>query len=225
MSSPRAPRRDAAENRAALLDAARVMLNQDPTASLEEIATSAGLSRRTVYGHFPNRDALLDALAQRGTQRVVATIASIAEADPVARLALIAAAAWDDIAAIRVMTVIALTGARAHIVQEGLAPLRARLAEAVAEGAAAGALRDDLPAARVARLAEDTVIAAVPTTLRDELDEDAGRLLMVRLALGVAGLGWREVEALLQRRPDLVAPRTRADELWPPTSAIRTVTR
>ena len=60
----RAPRSDAAKNRAALLDAARSELNRDPDASLDTIAAAAGLSRRAVYGHFPSRDALIAELAQ-----------------------------------------------------------------------------------------------------------------------------------------------------------------
>ena len=55
----RAPRSDAAKNRTALLDAARVELNRDPDASLDTIAAAARLSRRSVYGHFPSRDALI----------------------------------------------------------------------------------------------------------------------------------------------------------------------
>ncbi|MBI5161838.1 MAG: TetR/AcrR family transcriptional regulator [Micrococcales bacterium] len=224
MTASRAPRRDAAENRSALLDAARGLLNRDPAASLEAIASAAGLSRRTVYGHFPTRDALLAALAERGTTRVVASVAGIADADPVARLALIAAAAWDEVAAIRVMTMTTLASSRAAIVDDGLAPLRHRLAEAIAEGSAAGRLRNDMPAARVARLVEDAVVASFPLTIREALDADAGRLLVVRVALGVAGLGWREVAALLDARPDIVAPRPREEALWPPTDALRTVT-
>lgn len=224
MASGRSARRDVAENRAALLDAARSVLNDDPGASLETIATEAGLSRRTMYGHFPNRDALLSALAERGTARVVASVAAIDDPDPVVRLALIGAAAWDDIAAIRVMTVVTLGSDRAGIVDAGLAPLRTMIRTAVGEGARVGRLRDDMPADRVARLVEDAVISSFPLTLRDGLDADAGRLLVVRLALGVAGLGWREVADLVDARPDIVAPRTRVDPLWPETHAIRTVT-
>lgn len=59
----RAPRRDAASNREALLDAARAILNRDPEASLDTIAAAAGLTRRAVYGHFPSRNTLLAELA------------------------------------------------------------------------------------------------------------------------------------------------------------------
>lgn len=222
MTDRRAPRRDAAENRAALLEAARILLNQDPSTSLDAIATYAGLSRRTVYGHFPNRDALLAALAENGTRRVVDAVAAVDDPDPVARLALIAAAAWDDVASIRVATMTTLSSDRLPIVERGLAPLRERIASTLAEGAGRG-LRDDIPAARLARVVEDAVIALFPTTIRDGLDVDAGRDLVVRVALGVVGVGAADTAALLAARPEITAPRPHVDELWPPTAAIAIV--
>jgi AcrR family transcriptional regulator len=219
MTDSRAPRRDAAENREALLEAARVLLNRDPATSLESIATYAGLSRRTMYGHFPNRDALLAALAETGTRRVVEAVAAVDHADPVVRLALIAAAAWDHVAAIRAMTVMTLSSGRMTIVERGLAPLRLRIADTLTEGAGRG-LRDDIPPARLARIVEDAVIALFPTTIRDGLDADSGRDLVVRIALGVVGLGAADTAALLAEHPEITAPRPRVDELWPPTAAI-----
>ena len=88
-SQSRAPRpntpqrRHARSNRARLLAAARTELSRDPDVSLDEIARAAGVVRRTLYGHFPNREALIDALA---TESVVLTIlegqASAGEAAP-----------------------------------------------------------------------------------------------------------------------------------------------
>ena len=216
-------RKDAEENREALLDAARVLLSQDATASMESIATAAGLSRRTAYGHFATRDALLEALAERGTARVVAAVEAVDHPDAAVRLALIAAAVWDDLASIRAVTVMTLTSSRVAVVDRGLAPLRARLVATIRDGAATGSLRGDMPADRVARLVEDAVIATFPLTLRERLDADEGRLLVVRVALGAAGLGWREQATLLDAHPEIASPRPRTDPLWPPTGAITAV--
>ncbi|WP_255447522.1 TetR/AcrR family transcriptional regulator [Schumannella sp. 10F1B-5-1] len=223
MRENRAPRRDAAANREALLDAARVLLNREPGASLEAIAAEAGLTRRTVYGHFPNRDALLDALAQRGSERVVAAIASVDEADPVRRLALIAVRAWDEIAGVRVMAVTTVRGPRAEIVDAALTPLRRRIAEALDEGAAAGRLRDDIPAPLLARLVEDAALAVFAASVRDGLSDAESRRLVVSLSLTTAGLGWRDAAELIAADPDLVAAPARVDPLWPPTVAIDVV--
>ena len=56
------------------MDAANRLLAERPDASMDDIAKSAGTSRQTVYAHFPSRDALINALIQRATERVVATI-------------------------------------------------------------------------------------------------------------------------------------------------------
>ena len=48
-----------------LLEAAFARPAEDPDAGLDAVARAAGLSRRTVYGHFPSREALVTALADR----------------------------------------------------------------------------------------------------------------------------------------------------------------
>ena len=67
--SPRRPRKDAAANRAGLLSAAARTLAVDPGASVDAIARAAGLSRRALYGHFDDRDALVRELVSSGAQR------------------------------------------------------------------------------------------------------------------------------------------------------------
>jgi AcrR family transcriptional regulator len=219
----RAPRRDAAANREALLDAARVLLNREPNASLEAIAAEAGLTRRTIYGHFPNRDALLDALAQRGSERVVAAMDGIDETDPIRRLALIAVRAWDEIAGVRAMAITTVRGPRAEIVDAALSPLRVRIAAALEEGAAAGRLRDDIPAALLARLVEDAALSVFAASVREGLSDAESRRLAASLALTAAGLGWRDAAALIDGDPELVAAPDRVDPLWPATQAIDVV--
>ncbi|GGL28134.1 helix-turn-helix transcriptional regulator [Phycicoccus endophyticus] len=61
----RAPRRDALRNDAIVIEAARaVFAEQGPQASMEAIATRAGLGVGTIYRRFAGKDALLDAIAQ-----------------------------------------------------------------------------------------------------------------------------------------------------------------
>ncbi len=55
-------RADARRSIDAILNAARTVLGERPDASMEDIATTAGVSRQTVYAHFPSRDALIAAL-------------------------------------------------------------------------------------------------------------------------------------------------------------------
>lgn len=67
-------RADARRSRAAILDAAARILDAQPDASLETIATTAGVTRQTVYAHFPSRNQLLLAVVDRVTEEVVAAM-------------------------------------------------------------------------------------------------------------------------------------------------------
>jgi AcrR family transcriptional regulator len=67
-------RADARRSIDAILSAARSVLGERPDASMEDIATAAGVTRQTVYAHFPSRDALVDALLHAVGAETVATI-------------------------------------------------------------------------------------------------------------------------------------------------------
>jgi AcrR family transcriptional regulator len=55
-------RSDVARHRARILEVAAEMLRADPRAGLLRIADAAGLTRTTMYAHFPSRAALVDAV-------------------------------------------------------------------------------------------------------------------------------------------------------------------
>ncbi|MCW3842023.1 TetR/AcrR family transcriptional regulator [Micromonospora yasonensis] len=67
-------RAEARRSVSAILDAAVQVLRERPQATVEDIATAAGLSRQTVYAHFPSRDALVAAVYQRMTDEVLAAL-------------------------------------------------------------------------------------------------------------------------------------------------------
>ncbi|MDJ0333735.1 helix-turn-helix domain-containing protein [Salinibacterium sp. G-O1] len=52
-------RSDSIRNRVAIVDAALHALSETPFASMADIAGAAGVSRGTLYGHFPSRRALV----------------------------------------------------------------------------------------------------------------------------------------------------------------------
>jgi AcrR family transcriptional regulator len=72
--TPRRRRADAERSRAAVLDAAVQLLNDRPDASIEAIAAAAGVTRQTVYAHYPSRDELLAAAVGRVTEEAVAAM-------------------------------------------------------------------------------------------------------------------------------------------------------
>ncbi|MCG3755188.1 TetR/AcrR family transcriptional regulator [Amycolatopsis sp. Poz14] len=65
MSTERKPRADAERNRARVLEAARVLLAEQDDVQLPEIARVAGVGVGTVYRNFPDRRALVEALAEQ----------------------------------------------------------------------------------------------------------------------------------------------------------------
>ncbi len=66
-------RSDAQRNRERILEAAGRLLVQSPAATLADIGAAAGVSRSTVYRHFPDRRALVAAVAEtpRSTEEAV----------------------------------------------------------------------------------------------------------------------------------------------------------
>lgn len=67
-------RADAKRNRDRIVEVARVVFRERGyDASLDDIAKQAGVGPGTLYRHFPNRDALLDAVMQVWVDRVTET--------------------------------------------------------------------------------------------------------------------------------------------------------
>ncbi len=202
----RAPRRDAAENRAALLAAARVVLNRDPDAGLDAIAAEAGLTRRAVYGHFANRDALLLELVEQGTSRVAASLAAVDHPQPLVRLALIASRMWQEVDAVRVMTLFAVRGPFQDQVAERLRPVRRHLADTVRAGTrsgAHGAVRSDVPPDTLARLIEGAAITVLDEARRTGMPAATARRLTMLAVLAMAGLDAAAANRLIDETPEL----------------------
>ncbi|TQM00301.1 TetR family transcriptional regulator [Actinoallomurus bryophytorum] len=88
-NTPRAPRRDALRNDAIIVDAARaVFAEEGPQASMESIASRAGLGVGTIYRRFAGKEALLDAIAQLFVEEMdQAAAAALADPDPATGLA------------------------------------------------------------------------------------------------------------------------------------------
>ena len=197
----RALRRDAVENRAGILSAARAALAADPHASVDAIARAAGLSRRTLYGHFEDRDALIRELVSTGAQRFNAIAATIDDPDPRLALARLVSRLWEEAAHIQVAAALALDEAHVEHTAVALAPLRQRVAALVQRGQEDGSFRTDLTAPALARLIEEIARTVVSRT--DAHRTGAGSLA-VRAVLSIAGLSWREADELLATHPDIV---------------------
>lgn len=203
----RRPRKDAAANRAGILRAAATTLATDPSASIDQIARAAGLSRRALYGHFDDRHALLTELIMGGSQRFNAIAASIDDTDAPLALARLTARLWTEAAHVQIAAALALTEAHVEETAAALAPLRRTVAAIVRGGQEVGTLRTDITAPTLARLIEEAARLAVS---RIDASSPAATDLAVRAVLSIAGLSWRETEALLATHPDIVADAARS---------------
>ena len=69
----RRPRADAQRNRELILEAAKEVFTRDgAAASLDEIARLAAIGPGTLYRHFPNRDALIEAVYRSEVEKLAA---------------------------------------------------------------------------------------------------------------------------------------------------------
>ena len=198
-------RRDAEENRAALRVAASAALNLDPDASLDTIATDAGLSRRAVYGHFASRDELVGVVLEVGVARVVAALAEVRHPDPLVRLALIGARLWREVESVRVMARFAVRGPFQARIAVALEPLRRQVLDAIVEGVAAGTVRDDIDPAVLARLVEGAALSVLDEATRTGMDSATGHRLVMLSALAIVGLDAKGARELITTTPELTA--------------------
>jgi AcrR family transcriptional regulator len=78
------------DTRKRILDVALEMLGQNPEAGMGDIASAAGVVRRTVYGHFPTRTDLIRSLTQQAVNEMTAVLTEVNASDGSAD------AAWVD---------------------------------------------------------------------------------------------------------------------------------
>jgi Transcriptional regulator len=62
-----------------ILDTAAEVLSQRPDATLQSIATAAGISRTTIFHRYPTRDDLLEALGRDALERIGEVMARVPE--------------------------------------------------------------------------------------------------------------------------------------------------
>ena len=92
-------RADAQRNLTSIVTAAIDVLAERPEASMTDVARAAGVTRQTVYAHFPNRAALLGAVLERAVGDAVERMdaAAIDDGPPEEVLARLVHASWREL--------------------------------------------------------------------------------------------------------------------------------
>lgn len=147
-------RADARRSRAAVLDAAIRLLNDQPDATMDSVAAAAGVTRQTVYAHFSSRAKLRSAVLDRITEEAVAEMdAADLDSGPAAEalLRLVDAAART---VGRYPNLLRRADTKAVGEGEGMAeedetarhePVAERLRQVIGRGQRSGAFDNDLP--------------------------------------------------------------------------------
>lgn len=148
---------------AAILDgAADLFASGGDQASMNEVAEAAGVARATVYRYFPNRETLLDELAQRAVRDVDARLASarIDEVPPDEGIAR-AVRALVDVGNLFVVLTRERQRSGSDQFQRGLVdPLR----QLVERGQASGDIRDDITGARLTESLIGLIVGMLTST-------------------------------------------------------------
>ncbi|MEV0388896.1 helix-turn-helix domain-containing protein [Nonomuraea sp. NPDC050643] len=142
-----ARRADAERNIAAILEAGTRLLSADPTASVAEIAKAAGVGRVTLYGHFPSREALVDAVLDHAVSLADAVLGdeSIDTLPAPQAMAALLRSSWEILDRHRrLFTAADRVLATERIREHHEAPLR-RVERLIARGRHDGDFRLDLP--------------------------------------------------------------------------------
>ncbi|GAA1692079.1 hypothetical protein GCM10009830_44770 [Glycomyces endophyticus] len=134
------------------MDAARaVFAEQGPDAPLEAIAERAGVGTRTLYRHFPHKEALVrTALRQTVTERLPPILYRIPDFDPRSAILVVMEAVLAIVE--RERSVLAAAANPAALTAEIIEPALGPLAELTVRAQAAGTIRGDVTGDDVARV-------------------------------------------------------------------------
>lgn len=202
MSKPaaRVPQRsNARSNRARILATARKELGRNPDITLEELARASGVVRRTLFGHFPGRGALLEALAEEAAETLRDAVAAAGgtAADPAERAL---ARFWLSLQPVGDRYRMLLALARRDLGEERvaaiLAPARDRITAILERGRHEGVFHTQLPPAVLSAGLEALTITILEAVNTGVMEDDRTRGAVAILI--TAGVPERRAQAVVE---------------------------
>jgi TetR/AcrR family transcriptional regulator, mexCD-oprJ operon repressor len=170
------PREAVAErNLEAILDAAERLLARGQQMSVSAVATEAGVSRPTVYAHFPDRQRLLEALVERSVRRATAALDS-AQPDrgpAVGALQRLLAESWAEIGRHETIGAAAAGQLSGEAMRRAHESARAVIGTLLERGRREGAFRTDVPTGWLITSCLALTHAAAEEVRSGELDTQA----------------------------------------------------
>ena len=188
------------DTRDRILDVALDVLGRNPDAGMGDVASAAGVVRRTVYGHFPSRADLVRTLTQRAVSEVEASLHEVIASEGAAD------AVWVDFIARlwplahRYRVLVALRrseyGEEIHAL---LGPVDQVLADLVERGQENGVFGRHLPADILSQVAYAAVFAIADNNISQGTPENARAATITSLL--ILGVPEARAQALVGDRP------------------------
>lgn len=195
MGATTARRRDAVENRERILQVGRQVLAASPDASLADIAQAAGVVRRTVYAHFPNREMLLQAIADDAARAVRDVLAEVGEglaeggvAPAAETLVRFIVTAWPIADRYRLLVDLTTQNLAPDGVREALAEIRRDVVRLMQRGQDEGDFTSEVPAEVLAYTQQSLMLGLLAAVTDGVLDEAEAAHTAATLALQAVGV-------------------------------------
>ena len=174
------------ETRDRILDVALDVLGENPDAGMGDIASAAGVVRRTVYGHFPSRLDLVRTLTERAVTEMTAVLTEVNASDAQADAAWVEFVARVWPVAHRYRVLVALRrGEYGEAIHALLGPVDELLADLVKRGQDSGVFAQHLPAGILSQLAYGAVFAVADSDLSNRTLGARAATITSLLMLGV----------------------------------------
>ncbi|MFC1412972.1 TetR/AcrR family transcriptional regulator [Streptacidiphilus sp. N1-12] len=156
------------ETRDRILDVALDVLGENPDAGMGDIASTAGVVRRTVYGHFPSRLDLVRTLTERAVTEMTAVLTEVnaSEAAADATWVQFIARVWPVAHRYRVLLALR-RGEYGEAIHGLLGPVDELLADLVKRGQDSDVFAQHLPAGILSQVAYGVVFAIADSDLSE----------------------------------------------------------
>jgi AcrR family transcriptional regulator len=165
----------AEHNLKAILDAAERLLSRGEQPTIMAVAREAGVSRPTVYAHFPDRPALIAGLVDRTVREAMAAIASArVEQGPAAdALERLLQASWEQLASHDQIAHAAARDLSADAMRAAHQSARDVIRELIERGRREGSFRTDLPTSWLVAASLALIHATAEEVRNGQLTRDA----------------------------------------------------